>query len=68
MSGVKGRSGGKPKYNQTMTEQIAIRFTSEQFQKLNEVSNNTGKTVTEVIRDSVNNHLKKAGNNARSNG
>ena len=66
MSGVKGRSGGKPKYNQTMTEQIAIRFTTEQFQKLNEVSNKTGKTVTEVIRDSVNNSLKKAGNSEKS--
>jgi predicted DNA-binding protein len=66
MPGVKGRSGGKPKYNQTMTEQIAIRFTSEQFQKLNEVSNNTGKTVTEVIRDSVSNHLKKAGDSEKS--
>ena len=65
MPGIKGRSGGKPKYNQAMTEQIAIRFTSEQFQKLNEVSNNTGKTVTEVIRDSVNNHLKKAGDSEK---
>jgi len=32
---------------------------------LNEVSNNTGKTVTEVIRDSVNNHLKKAGDSEK---
>ena len=66
MAGIKGRSGGKPKYNQTMTEQITIRFTSEQFQKVNEVSINTGKTVTEVIRDSVNNSLKKAGDNEKS--
>ena len=65
MAGIKGRSGGKPKYGYPMTEQITIRFTSEQFQKVNEVSINTGKTVTEVIRDSVSNHLKKAGNNEK---
>jgi len=59
MAGIKGRSGGKPKYGYPMTEQITIRFTSEQFQKVNEVSNNTGKTVTEVIRDSVRQSLQE---------
>ena len=50
---MRKKPGPKPKYKETMTEQVKVRFTPEQKAQLDKIAGELGKDLIDLLRDGV---------------
>lgn len=54
----KSNAGRPPKYNESMDKNLIVRVTREQLNQLNEISAKNNQSVSEVVRQSLQETLK----------
>jgi predicted DNA-binding protein len=57
----KSNAGRKPIYNESMDKNLIIRITRDHMQQLNEISSKNNQSVSEFVRQSIQETLKSKG-------
>lgn len=61
----KSNTGRPTKFDNPMVDKITVRIPQEQMKQLNQLSEKTNQPVCDIVRQSLQGTLKKAGNNEK---